>query len=273
MKIIARAEWGARPPASPPIPIEVPTPRLWLHHSADDAHGPAAVRAHQAYHMDSLGWNDVGYSFLVDDADQTVYEGRGGGVQGAHTYNDNSGSHGICVLGNFDARPPNGATIRAVADLVRHGHEQGWWPETLTGGHCNAPDNATVCPGRFLVAVLGDINRLALGATPPPVPPAPPPGHHQIAVIIAGTVDHQIVQRHLGRFALPVVLPDHPDVVVEAIVVGAAVKSERLDLYRYLHWVTLGGAGAPATDELLLHIRQRLDQKRVKELRWVGHLF
>src|SRR5690606_32125478 len=125
MKIITRAQWGARPPRSVHR-IALPTPRLWVHHSADDRQGIAAVRAHQAFHMDSRGWSDIAYSFLID-ADGNVFEGRGAGVAGGHTAGDNTKSHAICLLGNFETRHPTPAALDALVELARHGRDQGWW--------------------------------------------------------------------------------------------------------------------------------------------------
>src|SRR5690606_37512095 len=88
MKIITRAQWGARPPRSVHR-IALPTPRLLVHHSADDRQGTAAVRAHQAFHMDSRGWSDIAYAFLID-ANGNINEGRGPGVAGGHTAGDNT---------------------------------------------------------------------------------------------------------------------------------------------------------------------------------------
>ena len=41
------------------------------------------VRGTQNYHMDSLGWSDIGYNYLIGD-DGRIYEGRGPWRQGAH---------------------------------------------------------------------------------------------------------------------------------------------------------------------------------------------
>lgn len=171
MKIITRAQWGARPPRSVHR-IALPTPRLWVHHSADDRQGTAAVRAHQAFHMDHRGWSDIAYSFLIDDHGN-IYEGRGPGVAGGHTAGDNTKSHAICLLGNFEHRHPTPAALDALVELARHGRDQGWWVPTL-GGHRDAPGASTACPGRHLYAVLPLI-RERVNATRPPAPAAKPP--------------------------------------------------------------------------------------------------
>lgn len=134
--------------------MPMPSPRLWLHHSEVDAFGAGAVRAIQTFHMNTRGWNDIAYSFLIDQ-DGTVYEGRGAGIQGAHTLapppdtsSENRQSHGICLLGNLMAHTPPKAQTDALLQLIKWGSDRGWW-HTLTGGHEDAPGNATSCPGSW----------------------------------------------------------------------------------------------------------------------------
>jgi N-acetylmuramoyl-L-alanine amidase len=50
--------------------------------------------------MDTNGWLDIGYNFVVGE-DGLVYEGRGWGRVGAHAVNWNSRSIGIAVIGDF----------------------------------------------------------------------------------------------------------------------------------------------------------------------------
>lgn len=165
MRIITRAEWGAKPPKYRNS-IRTPTPRLWVHHTADDRQGPTAVRAHQTFHMNTKGWSDIAYSFLIGDNGE-IFEGRGFRIAGGHTKDDNTRSHGICLLGNFDRRKPTNASLRSLIELATYGRNTGYWIPTL-GGHKDAPGAATACPGRHLYAVLPAIrNRVA---HPPPVP-------------------------------------------------------------------------------------------------------
>jgi len=68
----------------------------------------------------SIGWDDIGYSFLIGE-DGRVYEGRGWGVVGAHTLNYNSVSYGFCVIGNFMDHVPNEAALQATKDIIACG--------------------------------------------------------------------------------------------------------------------------------------------------------
>ena len=42
------------------------------------------MKGMQNYHMDSLGWVDIGYQFVIGE-DGRIYEGRGPWRQGSHT--------------------------------------------------------------------------------------------------------------------------------------------------------------------------------------------
>ncbi|MEU0087470.1 peptidoglycan recognition protein [Streptomyces sp. NPDC006274] len=82
---------------------------VFLHHtghlnSYDCADVPRMLRAMQQDHIESEGWDDIGYNFVVDRCG-TIYEGRAGGVgrpvRGAHTKGFNSDTIGIAALGTF----------------------------------------------------------------------------------------------------------------------------------------------------------------------------
>ncbi|MGK5533964.1 FG-GAP-like repeat-containing protein [Streptomyces sp. URMC 129] len=190
--IVPRSGWGAdestvEEPAGYVERIDV----AFVHHTTDDnayscADAPAIIRAIMQYHVQSLGWNDIGYNFLVDKCG-TVYEGRGGGtdlpVTGAHTYGFNSYSTGIAVIGNFAT---DGTPTRTITDAVARvaGWKLGQYGVSPTGsvtltargdtgvwhegeqatlrtvsGHRDA--FATECPGDTLYARLGEIRRFA----------------------------------------------------------------------------------------------------------------
>ena len=172
MDIEPRAAWGARPPLD--IYRIAATPRLWLHHTA----GPAnqTLSAIQDYHMDTKRWNDIAYSFLVNAAG-AAFEGRGPLVAGGHTAGDNSKSHAICAVGNYSTTTPSPEMLETIAQLVAHGHRQGWWlTDQITGGHRQAPGAATACPGDRLQAAIPQINRRAREILAGDTTPDPPEG-------------------------------------------------------------------------------------------------
>jgi hypothetical protein len=98
----------------------------FVHHSATGnnyrcSQAPSVIRGIYRYHVNSMGWRDLGYNFLVDKCGH-IYEGRAGGVSkpvlGAHTLGFNSNSMGIAVLGTYSAKKPSSAALKAIARLT-----------------------------------------------------------------------------------------------------------------------------------------------------------
>lgn len=167
MEIVTRAQWGARPPRRR-LTMALPSRELWLHHTAGTERGISGMRRIQNQHMDVKGWDDIAYSVVIDPADLTVYEGRGPGVIGGHTFGHNSISHAICVMGDYDVLRPSDLLIAKIAEVVKHGNSQGWWPAALSGGHRDV--RATQCPGNHLYPQIARINMLAHASGGPTMP-------------------------------------------------------------------------------------------------------
>ncbi|MGX2996867.1 N-acetylmuramoyl-L-alanine amidase [Streptomyces sp. JNUCC 64] len=98
----------------------------FVHHSATGntytcAQAPSVIRGIYRYHVQSSGWRDIGYNFLVDKCG-SIYEGRAGGVGkavlGAHTLGFNSNTMGIAVLGSYGTTTPSSAAVKAVAKIT-----------------------------------------------------------------------------------------------------------------------------------------------------------
>ncbi|RPI28098.1 MAG: hypothetical protein EHM52_05320, partial [Actinomycetota bacterium] len=116
---VTRAGWGADESLRRDDPVYATVKMAFVHHTAGGntytaAQAPGIVRGIYTYHVLGLGWNDIGYNFLVDRYG-TVYVGRYGGpargVVGAHAYGFNTGSTGVSVMGTFtDEVPPAPAT-------------------------------------------------------------------------------------------------------------------------------------------------------------------
>lgn len=158
IEIVPREQWGARP-ARRTSRIPLPSRELWLHHTVGGYYGPSGMRRLQAFHQDDRNFRDVGYSLVVDGRSLTIYEGAGIGILGAHTKGHNSIGHGIAVTGNFNNVPVTAELVNLLAELVAHGHQRGWWPKQLTGGHRDV--KATSCPGNHLYNAIPTINRIA----------------------------------------------------------------------------------------------------------------
>lgn len=181
LELVTRAEWGASAPRAR-SEMFIPSPRVWVHHAAVESSDDAAeMRAHQAFHMDSRGWNDLAYSLALPDPNpgNLIFEGRGIGIAGGHTATENTESHGILVMGNFQVDRPSNVTIDVLVKLLKAGRAERWWvaptPASNIGGHRDAPTANTSCPGNHLYARLPEIRTRVVSMPPPPPPPPPPP--------------------------------------------------------------------------------------------------
>ena len=74
------------------------------------------MRDHQALHMDSLGWSDIGYHFVIAPGGQ-IHEGRPLSIQGSHTYQENAGNVGLCLMGTLHLHEATEAQLKAVKGL------------------------------------------------------------------------------------------------------------------------------------------------------------
>jgi hypothetical protein len=197
--IISRAGWDADESivrAAPKYGAEVKV--VFVHHTdgANDYtcdESPAIIRSIMLYHVKTLGWDDIGYNFLVDKCG-TIYEGRAGGVDkavvGAHTYGFNTNSTGVAVLGNFVTTAPAQESVDAIARLaawklggVTRVDPTGTTTLSTPATDAKFPPNtpitfnrisghrdayATECPGQKLYDLLGTI-RTQAGQLVPPV--------------------------------------------------------------------------------------------------------
>jgi N-acetylmuramoyl-L-alanine amidase len=143
--IISRSRWGARAPRSRTTTTWSRRTEFVVHYSA----GPTSQtpRQIQNFQMDSNGWSDVGYNFLVDTRGR-VYEGRGWLVVGAHATGHNTSGIGVCFIGrDGDATAAAKRSIRAVYDEARRRAGRA----LAKRGHGQLSGNATACPGRELL--------------------------------------------------------------------------------------------------------------------------
>lgn len=145
MEIVSRSKWGARAPKSvKTVPWSART-EFVVHHSE----GPTdqTIKSIQNFHMDTRGWSDVGYNFLVRD-DGTIYEGRGWTKAGAHAHQHNTSGIGVCYIGY---NKPTQAAKRAIRELYDYACDKAG--RTLAKrGHGQLSGNSTDCPGSALLA-------------------------------------------------------------------------------------------------------------------------
>ncbi|WP_351229420.1 N-acetylmuramoyl-L-alanine amidase [Streptomyces sp. NPDC002133] len=194
--IVSRADWGADETLVQDPPSYLgKVDAVFVHHTAGTNNytctdSPAIIRAILTYHLQTNGWNDIGYNFFVDKCG-TVFEGRAGGIDrpvlGAHTYGFNSYSSGISLLGDYEnGGTPTPEAKQAIADVAAwklglHGvdpeakvtltaaADTGVWTKgqaaTLNTISGHRDGYATLCPGASLYSALPGI-RTAAGSSP-----------------------------------------------------------------------------------------------------------
>jgi hypothetical protein len=156
MRLVTRAQWGARP-AKNRTDLNRRTQRgTAVHYSASDADEQAdhkncakRVRGIQTFHLDGRGWADIAYSYLVCKHG-VVFEGRGRGIRTAAngTNAGNTGYHAVCFLGDDTAVRDDvtDAGREAIREAVFHCNAWAGVGETRPHSFFKA----TGCPGEDL---------------------------------------------------------------------------------------------------------------------------
>lgn len=124
--ILSRADWGADESIRRGSPSYSATVKVGFVHHTDTANDytlaqtPSVIRSIYAYHVQSNGWSDIGYNYLVDRFGRT-WEGRYGGITraviGAHTGGFNLDTFGTSLIGNYMSVAPSTATLTALEQL------------------------------------------------------------------------------------------------------------------------------------------------------------
>lgn len=170
--IVSRQSWGGdldwNWAACPSGPEYTWVGSAIVHHTVNSNHyGPSdsvgMIRGIWAYHVQSLGYCDIAYNFIIDNYG-TPFEGRRGGIDqpvlGAHSLNHNQGTTGIAILGTFNDVPPSGATEGTLADLIRWKFQiHGVNPFDEDAAHIYGHRDVypTECPGQALYDDLPNI--------------------------------------------------------------------------------------------------------------------
>lgn len=119
-----------------------------LHHSViyegDDV---STMHEIQRLHQEDNGWADVGYHYVIGKQG-AVYEGRDIHARGVHVAGYNSGTLGVCLMGNFMEEQPTESQIKSARELIQ-------WLAPVLGlthlGNHRAFNPTTRCPGDNLV--------------------------------------------------------------------------------------------------------------------------
>lgn len=119
-QMVDRTTWGAPRPCVSPGYATVT--HLVVHHSAGvntSNNWAQVVLSIWDFHVNTRAYCDVAYNYLIDP-NGIVYEGRSGGnnVIGAHFCATNTGTMGVCLLGNFQEVEPSDAMLNTLANLL-----------------------------------------------------------------------------------------------------------------------------------------------------------
>ncbi len=165
-----------------------------VHHTVNiNSYGPADVprllRGIQRYHMDTRGWDDIGYNFVIDRFGRIWHARAGsieGSVSGAHTSGLNTESVGVAVLGTFSRTDPGQPVVDSLSTLLgwklaRYGVDPlGTTSVRSAGGDYAEPgemvlvnnvsghreNQQTSCPGSVLFGRIPEIRTAAAELSP-----------------------------------------------------------------------------------------------------------
>lgn len=173
-EIVSQPAWRSGLPEPDYNKSFASTNHVIVHHSAgsntvDDYY--LEVRNIYIYHTEFNGWSDIGYNYLISP-DGTIFAGRDPGlgdqdqVVGAHFCGKNTGTMGICVMGNYEEINPVSSSLKALENLIAWKMKSdklspfntsihvGEELETLAGHRDGC---STLCPGKFLYQELAQI--------------------------------------------------------------------------------------------------------------------
>lgn len=151
-------------------PVITEVSHLIVHHSATSNTSndwPAVVHSFWSYHVNTNGWDDIGYNWLIDP-NGVIYEGRADNFQGAHFCGMNPNTMGICVIGNFEDEEPSEKAMKSLKrlfawksckeDIDPSGisyHPPSDEEIYVVSGHRDGCQ--TACPGEFLYDLLPEL--------------------------------------------------------------------------------------------------------------------
>jgi hypothetical protein len=188
--IVSRASWGADESRRTSTRTFAPLRKVVVHHTAGTSNPTdprSQMRSIYDYQVDDRDWSDIGYHYVIDQSG-VIYEGRwardyapgetitgedgrGNLVVGAHAYGINTGSLGVCLMGNFMNAQPTEAAVTAATWLIawklgpRRIDPMGADPYVRSDGQTVTMPNimghrdagSTLCPGANLYPLLGTL--------------------------------------------------------------------------------------------------------------------
>jgi hypothetical protein len=216
---ISRDQWGARPPKAKTILTPGQIEGIFVHHTVTGT-GPdeaAIVRQVQAFHMDSKGWNDIAYNWLVGQSGN-IYEGRGWLANGGHTQGWNFTSHAVCFIGNSDTDVPSEAAKRSLNIVIEESLKR-------FGGFVkpHGAVNETGCPGQNLAKWIVEGRQSAPLPTIPSDPYSPSEDDVEAPIILRNVFSAPYLCPSAGKNGLAILLKTNEDVAL-AKFLGAVEK-------------------------------------------------
>ncbi len=190
---LTRTQWGCpwgQTSGPNTLTPTVPT-HLIVHHSFspgnDITDWAAAVRGVWNFHVNSNGWSDIGYNWLIDPQG-VIYQGRAwidsmDNAQGAHFCGFNRATMGVCMLGDFNSITPTEAAQRSLVRLLAYRASVNALDPRAISFHANSNRTlnnisghrdgcATDCPGNMQYPLLATYrNRVFAYMNPPVIAP------------------------------------------------------------------------------------------------------
>lgn len=148
-----------------------------VHHAAGsntNTNYTQVVRDIYLYHTQVNGWSDIGYNYLVAQ-NGTIYSGRDPGngdqdnVMGAHFCGANTGTMGICMLGNYETATVTTQAFESLQQLITFKMYQDGLDPTTTRTHAlgelkqlsgHRDGCSTLCPGENLYQKLDELRSM-----------------------------------------------------------------------------------------------------------------
>ena len=153
-KVIPRERWNSAP-AKAWRSMTSAEDGVFIHHSVSAAPTTKAGERAEMRNLQQIafsrGFSDVSYSYVVFPSGR-IYEGRGRGIEGAHTSGYNATAYGLCAAGNYDASKPTSALVKSLRWLRRKHLNLAHRPV-----RAHRQVYSTACPGRHLNARIGEL--------------------------------------------------------------------------------------------------------------------
>lgn len=151
-EFLSREEWGAREPRSVRRVLPHQFAAIEFHHSATGVSpAAAAARSFQRFHMDTKGWQDLFYNWLVHP-DGTIVEGRSW-VTSPRPENYMT----VNFIGNYETMQLTEAQKHSARVMVAECHRR--MPQLKDRAvRWHNQRAATACPGVNLVAFIRESN-------------------------------------------------------------------------------------------------------------------